>query len=398
MSVKEYFRMGSLDDVPFKVPLGSLDEPLGMMAPVTAQEIIIPDYHQKLHDLQYDFCLENWVLNGFRDRSNKHDIVPELGGVIPSCPPYWLLFSSPQERRSVHLCRKGLCDKVQRHRSLSLSSADLQRRHLTRTHFLVDNSAHDAAGYSEDDEGSSPEEDQRFRSQSRERSKFCLLQDTQRSVSPRAPVHSYKNSSSSLKEMSSPPSLRSSRPHKKHISASSNGKRNVITHKSHVTNTKLQPRPSSAGPQLSAHQHKSSLQAARPRTSHGDRHSVPDSSVELLYALSQEERELVESITAHGYTLRSAILALQRTGTRSAEQILNYLLARDRLCALGFEKTQVEDAMEMFQNCESKATEFLRLLAQFGEMGFQQSTIKEVLLLHDNHREKALEELVTHVT
>lgn len=45
-----------------------------------------------------------------------------------------------------------------------------------------------------------------------------------------------------------------------------------------------------------------------------------------------------------------------------------------------------------------QATEFLRLLAQFCEMGFQQSTIKEVLLLHDNHRERALEELVTHVT
>lgn len=35
-------------------------------------------------------------------------------------------------------------------------------------------------------------------------------------------------------------------------------------------------------------------------------------------------------------------------------QILNYLLARDRLCALGYEKAQVEDALEMFQNCESK--------------------------------------------
>lgn len=51
-----------------------------------------------------------------------------------------------------------------------------------------------------------------------------------------------------------------------------------------------------------------------------------------------------------------------------------------------------------FLLCVFQATEFLRLLAQFGEMGFQQSTIKEVLLLHDNHREKALEELVTHVT
>lgn len=43
----------------------------------------------------------------------------------------------------------------------------------------------------------------------------------------------------------------------------------------------------------------------------------------------------------------------------------------------------------------SQASEFLFLLAQFCEMGFQQSTIKEVLLVHENHKERALEELMT---
>ena len=42
------------------------------------------------------------------------------------------------------------------------------------------------------------------------------------------------------------------------------------------------------------------------------------------------------------------------------------------------------------------AAEFLRLLTPFNEMqGFQQSTIKEVLLVDGNHRERALEELMT---
>lgn len=45
--------------------------------------------------------------------------------------------------------------------------------------------------------------------------------------------------------------------------------------------------------------------------------------------------------------------------------------------------------------CFSQASEFLFLLAQFCEMGFQQSTIKEVLLVHENHKERALEELMT---
>lgn len=45
--------------------------------------------------------------------------------------------------------------------------------------------------------------------------------------------------------------------------------------------------------------------------------------------------------------------------------------------------------------CFSQAAEFLRLLNQFNEMGFQQNAIKEVLLIHENHRERALEELMT---
>lgn len=41
-----------------------------------------------------------------------------------------------------------------------------------------------------------------------------------------------------------------------------------------------------------------------------------------------------------------------------------------------------------------QAAEFLHLLAQFNDMGFQQNEIKEVLLLCGNQRERALEELV----
>lgn len=46
-----------------------------------------------------------------------------------------------------------------------------------------------------------------------------------------------------------------------------------------------------------------------------------DSAAELLSALSQEERELLETITEKGYSLRTAIRALQKTGYRSAEKV-----------------------------------------------------------------------------
>ncbi|KAF7701769.1 hypothetical protein HF521_001052 [Silurus meridionalis] len=341
----------------------------------------------------YDFCLENWVLNGFHASSNKHVFPLEHGCMHPSCPPYWLLFSSPQERRSVHLCRKRLCDKGQRQRSLSLSSADQQRHQLPRTHFLIDRLAQEAAGYSEDDECSSTDEDRGLRSQSRERAKLLLLQETQRPASPNPDPH--QQEPQQLSEAHEQPT----KPEVLTTSQKTQLRGLQCKTKHHHTKTTCHTLKSPAQTLISRPTDlHSPPSAARPRTCDGAHRPGSDSSVELLYALSDEERKLVEIITAEGYTLRSAISALQRTGTRSADQILNYLLARDRLCAMGYEKTQVEDALEMFQNCESKATEFLRLLAQFCEMGFQQSTIKEVLLLHNNHRERALEELVAHDT
>ncbi|KAG9280722.1 ubiquitin-associated protein 1-like [Astyanax mexicanus] len=405
MTEKEHCRMGSLDEIPFQIPLGSLDEPLGKMNLVTDPEINLPDYDQIIKDTKYEFSLENWILYGVNAVSKDRG---KPLCAVPSCPPYWLLFSSPRQRPGTRHRSKELSEEGPRARSLSLSEAgEPQRRRQPRSvHFLMADSECEGAGYREDDEGSSSEEETpalRSRSAERPRSsgtkrQASLLREVQRRSasqlsllsSPSPPASQTKKSSTG-----SPHAQRSSR--KKTSSGVSGGKRHSLTHKQTNVHSPLQQRPSSAGPQPSTRQHKPALQAQRPRSSHGGRSSGVDSSVELLYALSKEERELLETITAQGYTPNSAILALQRTGPRSAEQILNYLLACDRLCALGYEKTQVEDALEMFQNCESKAAEFLRLLAQFREMGFQQSTIKEVLLLHENHRERALEELMTRV-
>ncbi|KAL8197452.1 UNVERIFIED_CONTAM: hypothetical protein K2H54_025089 [Gekko kuhli] len=125
--------------------------------------------------------------------------------------------------------------------------------------------------------------------------------------------------------------------------------------------------------------------------SHG---THPDSTADLLSALSQEERDLIEPVLALGYPTRRAILALQKTGKQSLGQFLSYLSACDKLLKQGYEEAQVEEAMEMFQNSE-KAAEFLHLLARFNDMGFQQADIKEVLLLCENQGDNALEELMT---
>lgn len=52
------------------------------------------------------------------------------------------------------------------------------------------------------------------------------------------------------------------------------------------------------------------------------------------------------------------------------------------------------DNITLFFSFFLQAAEFLHLLAQFNDMGFQQNEIKEVLLLCGNQKEKALEELV----
>lgn len=57
---------------------------------------------------------------------------------------------------------------------------------------------------------------------------------------------------------------------------------------------------------------------ARPLSSH---RSQPDSAADLLSALSQEERDLIEPVIALGYPTRKAILTLQKIGKQSLSQV-----------------------------------------------------------------------------
>ena len=53
------------------------------------------------------------------------------------------------------------------------------------------------------------------------------------------------------------------------------------------------------------------------------------------------------------------VLIEQETGSSILvlfPQIIKYLVASERLCELGYDETQVEEALEMFQNSESKVT------------------------------------------
>ncbi|XP_062327947.1 ubiquitin-associated protein 1-like [Osmerus eperlanus] len=386
--------MSSLDEVPIKTLLGTLEEAKEEVDLVTAPEITVPDYLTILQETEYEYSLENWVLTGLQGGypSQPSSPVPHSPSEVPaSCPPYWLMFSSPQESRLASRHSSDFWEPNPRPRSHSLNPAHL----CSRVKFAISDSEEEGEGHSEEEERPSSENG----SSSEGSGSGSIRPDQRQGGSPN--LLNLPASQSGLAQQrrrnlrqSSLSVLETSRCNSKLPSSSSHRPPNSRSHTLDRIPTITHRKPSY--PSLSPY---SCLPpppsgALRPLCSHT---GVLDSSVELLSALSPEERELLEAITERGYPLRTAIIALQKAGQQSPDQILSYLVACDRLCEQGYDEAQVEEALEMFQNCETKAEEFLHLLTQFNEMGFQQNAIKEVLLVHENHRERALEELMMRV-
>ncbi|XP_061577672.1 ubiquitin-associated protein 1-like isoform X1 [Cololabis saira] len=427
--------MNVLEDVEFQTPVGPLGVPEKVPA---APDVAQLDCQKILQETEYGFNLERWILSRYQPAA--------------SCPPYWQMFSSPRGSRihspqgsrihspqgsrihspqgsRIHSPQGSRIHSPQgsrihrssdlwtpgpRPRSHSLTSADTCKLHHRTVKFLLSDSDEED-GYCEANARSSVKV-----------APHCVnCRERPRSAAPRDPVSrikdmhfghpTHRSRSNSTERLSGHrptsclpdwrPPLRVLDQHRSQQASplpdrQKNGKKrqrtlgsvgrkySLNTPPAGVSPAKLQQRPSSAGPAVKNRRKK----VLRSTGSSG---VFLDSTAELLTALTREERELLETITAKGYSLRTAILALQKTGYQSPEKVLKYLVSSDRLCQLGYDEIQVEEALEMFQNCESKAAEFLHLLTQFNEMGFQQSAIKEVLLVHENHRERALEELMT---
>ncbi|NXG18943.1 UBAP1 protein, partial [Grallaria varia] len=114
---------------------------------------------------------------------------------------------------------------------------------------------------------------------------------------------------------------------------------------------------------------------------------------ELQQGLSPSERHCVETVVNMGYSPESVLRAMKKKG-QNIDQVLDYLFAHGQLCEKGFDPLLVEAALEMHQCSEEKITELLQLMSQFKEMGFELKDIKEVLLLHNNDQQNALEDLM----
>ncbi|KAF1392528.1 hypothetical protein PFLUV_G00028950 [Perca fluviatilis] len=378
-----------MDGVPLKMPQSVSQEVKEDV------EVIVPDYLSTLQDTEYDFHLENWVLTGLQSGFiSQHRPQLSSSGLQPSCPPYWMMFSSPQQSRLASRHCSDYWEPNPRQRSHSLNPAVL------RTKLAISDS---------EDDGESAAEKATIRLSVKGGSggerPAALCQHAQR-----------RAQRAFVPDLLHPPACLSSLPHQRRKNLRQGSLSGLDTSRQHDPNTDSQSksptsrrttttRANTVDGLPSTHSHATARTPLGPDCCStppaglrplGLRSHGSDSSAELLSALSPEERELLGAITARGYPLRTAIIALQRAG-QSQDQVLSYLVACDHLCQLGYDMALVEEALEMFQNCETKAKEFLHLLSQFNEMGFQQNAIKEVLLVHENHRERALEELMMRV-
>ncbi|NXI05419.1 UBA1L protein, partial [Pachycephala philippinensis] len=395
--------MNYLDEVPFRTAMSLDGDSEGEITLITAPDIELPDCTDILMSTMHDFSLERkvlyWVEVASQQQTSRHRVTSE---VVPTAPPCWLLLVDAADNYG----GRGRDGAVRR--SISLSAADSSYGHGKGRAGLVssrpgfyqtrpktspgllepspENNVHSPA---------SPDPSKQRRSMVIFNNMKNELEAARRKLA--ALVHPLNRAATGNRGIPVPrllPQCPGTNRSVKYGPGPDVSQVGTFVPTPPATTAPIPPikRHKPTVPSLSPY---SCLPPAstpgRPLSSH---RSQPDSSADLLSALSQEERDLIEPVIALGYPTHKAILTLQKTGRQSLSQFLSYLGACDRLLKQGYEEGQVEEAMEMFQYSEKKAAEFLHLLAQFNDMGFQQNEIKEVLLLCGNQRERALEELV----
>ncbi|XP_044133473.1 ubiquitin-associated protein 1-like [Bufo gargarizans] len=424
--------MSVLDDIPFKLYDGFTHVPSPEERISNLSNVNVPDCSDTLMCTVHDFSVERKVLDWVEEIYRQQ---APMSSVRPTAPPYWMMHDrkgvSPNRRCSPQLPSLPL----RRCRSQSSSDAIPSRLRSNRggaENMDMKERNFEEDGYSEDNEYSSSEESEKEARQRESRARLCKSPQPQWSNRPRtSPVMPSPTPRCRCSHSESPPChikrrkpVTSSNISKNELEAANKriaalvqsqkgnsesrgnpqGQHQRSNCCGHLHNPTPPPspngcccskRPYSAGSIPPIRCYKPTHMSLNPYSClPPTRRSHSDCSGDVLLALSQEERDVIEAVTSMGYPLRRAMIAMQKIGGQSLEQVLAYLGATDHLCKLGYEEAQVEEAMEMFQNSEIKAAEYLRLSLQFNDMGFQQDDIKEVLLIYDNHRDQSLEELM----
>ncbi|XP_069379184.1 uncharacterized protein ubap1lb isoform X2 [Paralichthys olivaceus] len=316
-----------MDGVPLKMPQAVSQEVKEDV------KVIFTDYLNILQDTEYEFCLENWVLTGLQSgvpSQHQPQLSSSSSGLLPSCPPYWMMFSSTQQSCMANRHSSDFWEPNPRQRSHSLN-ADIMR-----TRFNISDS---------ENEGDSMAQN----------AKTCV---TMKVHSNGAASHQRGQQKAFIADLLNPPSCLSSLPHQRRKnlrqcslsvlemsseldpnednheqSLSSHRILNTKTPNTRVFNSAIPIRVpynrANTVQRLPSITNYSTMKSSNPESGvnlpvtlnlRGLPSSGSDLSAELLSALSTEERELLGTITAQGYPVHTAIIALQRTGQQSLDQ------------------------------------------------------------------------------
>ncbi|XP_020377899.2 uncharacterized protein ubap1lb [Rhincodon typus] len=364
-----------LDEVPFKISQKFQFVASEKLSPLS--NFYVPDHSETVIKTQYDFTLEKKILEWLQDCSLREP--PRL---TPTCPPFWLAFSDLGEDDTNNNSQRTKVQNdhmvLQTKRFRSFSVTDI--KYVRATPVQSDSESDD--GYSEDDELSSSDENekQKLPSAPHFRNKFNLhsrLLDGRpasspfSSDSPSRGQHCERCLSASLTRL---PHISDHRPSPlcnnidneedvwRHRSNWSQGhtprkfcRKSLCQHQNNRNGKNMNSEQIMIGsPPLSSmrchlersftfrariplRKHKSPLltlskhsclpappSTPRPLYSHK---TLPDSTADLLLALSQKEQDLIQPLMRQGYPISRVIWAIQNVGQQSRKQVCLPLLA-----------------------------------------------------------------------
>ncbi|NXA62303.1 UBA1L protein, partial [Mohoua ochrocephala] len=305
--------MNYLDEVPFRTAMSLDGDSEGEITLIAAPDIELPDCTDILVSTMHDFSLERkvlyWVEVASQQQTSRHRVTSE---VVPTAPPCWLLLVDPADNYDERL----LSRRRSSGRSVSSRPGFYQIRPKTSPGLLEPSPENNV------NSPASPDPSKQRRSMVIFNNMKNELEAARRKLA--ALVHPLNRAATGSRGIPVPRLLPQCPGTNRGI------KYGPGPDVSQVGNFVPTP-PATAAPIPPIKRHKPTVPSlspytclppastpGRPLSSH---RSQPDSSADLLSALSQEERDLIEPVIALGYPTHKAILTLQKTGRQSLSQV-----------------------------------------------------------------------------
>ncbi|XP_072051198.1 LOW QUALITY PROTEIN: uncharacterized protein [Amphiura filiformis] len=130
-------------------------------------------------------------------------------------------------------------------------------------------------------------------------------------------------------------------------------------------------------------------EAPRQRTLSEEERCRPDPVYDVM---STEDKNFVMTIMGMGFPKSRTARVVKRIG-KDDRLVVESLCAVESLCSEGFPEERAEEALNLHDNNQETAKDFLKLLKQFEELGFKGDDIKRELIVHNNNHEKVLDSL-----